>query len=361
RAAARALAHFPDRRAVAALVEALRTETDDRTRLRIVETLRALTPGPCLLDAAEWTAWWSKNEGDPRFQPADEAARREAYEGIELETRTVAAVKSPRSKPRTFPHVLALPQFGWTTEEFGPYLLPLRANAAITWVRLPTVQSLTGRSGFGGDVPEYPVDRLVQALDAFRAARKVERFLVLAHGASGWIAMRYAQLHPGRCAALVLVDTALDRDAYAEALRRGAARGDEAERFAAKTLLHENNVPLDEATLERLQAMGVERCYHDRADLEIAHLFRFAREPQGFASVPPIRFAGRTTLELPALFVYSAGTPFSGHFDFERISRHFPRSMVAPIAEARGMPFVEANGKFHRVLESFAARFQLAE
>ena len=79
---------------------------------------------------------------------------------------------------------------------------------------------VTGRSGYGKDIPIYPVDRLVRALDRYRAARKIESFLILAPGASGWFAMRYAQLHPERVRALLLLDTAVDKAAKAPLLNR---------------------------------------------------------------------------------------------------------------------------------------------
>jgi pimeloyl-ACP methyl ester carboxylesterase len=362
RGAARALLRHADRRSVAALVEALGKETDARTRLQIVETLRALTPAPCLLDAAEWSEWWRKNEHDPRFAPADEPAKEGEYEGVKLETRTVAAVPSAKGKgtPGKPPHILVLPAFGFTTASFGPYLLPLRDRAAITWVRLPGVQDLTGRSGYGTDIPEYPVDRLVRALEAFRASLRIERFLLLGNGASGWIALRYAVTHPDRCSGLVLIDVALDKEAYAAALHRGAARGDEGERFVAKTLLHQNNAPFDEGTLARLHALGLERAFRDGWDLEIAWLYHRARDPQGFATVPEISWSRHRKVELPALFLYSAASPFSGHVDAERIQRVFPRSLVAPIAEARALPYVEENGKFHEIVAAFLRRFALA-
>jgi len=356
RAAARALAHFRDRRAVAALVKALAKEGDRRTRLWIVQTLRSITPAPCLLEAPAWEEWWRAHQGDPTFRPADEEAKTGEYEGVELETRTMPP--PPRAAvPAPFPHVLVLPQFGWTTGSFGPYLLPLRARAGMSWVRLPSVQKMTGRTGYGEDLPVYPVDRLVGALEAFRASLDAPRVVVIAHGASGWIAMRYAQLHAERCAALVLVDTALDADAYVEALRRGAARGDAGERFLARTLLHENDSPRSEATLDRLQAISLERAFVDPADLEIGDLFHGTRDPQGFATVPPIQFRGRVRIETPALFVYSAASPFSGHVDAERIGRHFPQSLVAPILESRGLPFLETNEEFFRILDGFLARF----
>ncbi|HEX5137579.1 MAG TPA: alpha/beta fold hydrolase [Planctomycetota bacterium] len=362
RAAARALGHFPDRRAVEALIDALGKETDRRTTLQIVETLRSLTPAPCLLDPDDWREWWNRNKGDPRFAPADAEPKQGEYEGVKLETRTVAPVPGKKgAASRKPPHVLVLPAFGFTTAAFGPYLLPLRERAAISWVRLPGVQELTGRSGFGDDLPEYPVDRLVHALDAFRASLGIERFLVLANGASGWIALRYAVLHPDRCGGLILVDTPLDKQAYADALRRGAAAGDANEKFVARTLLRETSARFDEALLTRLHAIGLAEGFVDPGDLEIAWLFHRARDPQGFATVPDISWSRHKRIDVPALFLSSASSPFSGHADAERIQRLFPRSMVAPIRETRAMPYVEENAKFHEVVAAFLERFGLVQ
>jgi pimeloyl-ACP methyl ester carboxylesterase len=253
-----------------------------------------------------------------------------------------------------------LPAFGFTTAAFGPYLLPLRDRAAITWVRLPGVQELTGRSGYGDDLPDYPVDRLVRALESFRASLGIDRFLVLANGASGWIALRYAVQHPDRCSGLILIDTALDKQAYAAALRRGAAKGDADERFVAQTLLGEAGTPFNEATLTRLHAIGLAQGFWDPADLEIAWLFHRARDPQGFASVPDISWSRHRKVDVPALFLYSASSAFSGHPEADRIQGIFPRSMVAPIREVKGMPYVEENAKFHEVVAAFLQRFGLA-
>jgi len=355
RAAAIALVHHKDRRAVTALVEALATERDPRTRLQIVATLRALTPAPCLMSPKRWKSWWQANAHDPRFAPADEQPRRATYDGVPLETRTVARIPGPgkRLEPR---HVLVLPAFGWSAASFGPYLLPLRARAAITWVRLPSVQQLTGRSGYGTDLPVYPVGRLVKALEAFRRARRIDRFIVLAQGASGWIAMRYALAYKRRCAGLILIDTALDKQAYAASLARGAARGTKTERWIANTLMGRNSVRLTPATLDRLQALNLEAGFQDPADLEIAWMFATAREPQGFATVPEIAWARHKTLEIPALFLYSAASVFSGHRDADRIRDHFPNSLVAPLKETRGLPYVERNPDFFRVIDAFFAR-----
>ena len=270
-----------------------------------------------------------------------------------LETRTVAAVRKKGADVGPPPHLLVLPPFGFTNAVYGPYLLPLRRHANVTTVLLPTVQALTGRSGYGEDIPVYPVDRLVRALDGFRADMKIGTFLVLAPGASGWIAMRYAQLYPERVQALILLDTALDKQAYAASLARASVAGDKGEKFTAKTLMHENNAGFNRRTLDRLQAYGLERGFFDRADLEIGNLYKYARQPQGFATVPDIRWGKRAKLDVKALFVYSAASPFSGHRDMMRITTHFPNGMVAPLSAARGLPWVETNEKLFEVVEAF--------
>lgn len=361
RAAAQALAGYRDRRAVGALIAALAKEQDPRARLHIVASLRELTPAPCLLEPAPWQEWWNRHKDDGEFRPADEPARKGTYEGIELETRTVAAVRKDKGNTRPAPTILVLPPFGYSTAIYGPYLAPLRRYASLVLVRLPGVQTLTGKSGFGDDIATYPVDRLVAALDRFRSDHRIERFLILAQGASGWVAMRYARRYFERCGALVLVDTPLDRLAYGEALRRASARGTRGAKFAARTLMGLNSVPLVPATLERLQGYAIEAGYADRAELEIAHLYARTREPQGFATVPPIEFKGRMRIETPTLWIYSAGSAASGHVDAARIGKHFPNSMVAPVLQTRARPFVEQNAKFHEIVETFLKRRNLVD
>ncbi len=360
RGLARALARFKDRRAIGALIGALASETDARTKLHIVSVLRTLTPAPCLMDASAWQAWWKKHAHDPRFAPTDQPPTAKEYDGVRLETRTVAQV--PTKKPtRAPPHLLVLPPFGWNTNIFGPYLTPLREVATITWVTLPSVQKLTGRSGYGDDLPTYPVARLVRALEKFREQRNVERFVLIAPGASGWFAMRYALDYPKQCAGLILIDTALDKAAYRDILQRAAARGTKDERFVAKTLMGQNSVPFNKATLNRMHGITMNRSFLEAGDLEAAWTFGRARVPQGFASVPDIAWARHRKVDVPALFLYSGVSGFSGHRHADRIQRHFRRSLVAPIKECYNAPYIERNLDFHRVVRTWLKKFELIE
>ena len=125
--------------------------------------------------------------------------------------------------------------------------------------------------------------------------------------------------------------------------------------------MHQNSVPFNRRTLDELHRLGLERGFSDRADLEIAQLFEFAREAQGFARVPDIAWSKRARLDVPALFLYSGHSGFAGQADAERISKHFPRSLVAPIKEVRAMPYVEKNELFHAVITDWLRRYKLTD
>jgi len=163
------------------------------------------------------------------------------------------------------PHLLVLPTFGWATGTFDPYLLPLRAHTTITRVRLPTVAEITGKSRFRGDHGRFPIDTLFKALEAFREDRKIARFMILAEGAAGWIALKYAKRFPEHCAALILIDTTLDRHAHLDTLAYAAARGSPSERWIGKTLSARTQLPRPRgsrnrlAVRDRVSAPGVRR------------------------------------------------------------------------------------------------------
>ncbi len=141
---------------------------------------------------------------------------------------------------------------------------------------------------------------------------------------------------------------------------RADLRGDKGEKFAANTLMHRNNSPFSRRTLDQLQTVALEHGFHDRADLEIASFWEYAREPQGFATVPEIRWGKKARLDVPALFIYSGG---------KRVLRSpgndaHPEALPARDGDSpegrRGLPYVEENDAFFEVVRAFLAKFKLA-
>jgi len=285
--------------------------------------------------------WKRQAKLAPKVRPF----RRRQYGGLVIETRTVAR---PGAQ-----HVLILPQLGATAGTFSPHLLPLLEHASVTWVRLPKVQAITGRTGMYTDVAVFPVDPLVAALEAFRKEQKISRFVVLGEYAAGWIAMRFAQRHRRSCAGLILIDTPLDKPAFVGSLLHAAKRGTPGEKWTARLLMSPNAILLSPANADRIHARELASGYADAADLEIGWNFFRADQPGGFSEVPDIAWKEDQQLDLPALFIYSAASPFSGHRHAARIRQHFPQAMLVPFRKVRAMPYVKECAAFQKAVTSF--------
>ena len=97
----------------------------------------------------------------------------------------------------------------------------------------------------------------------------------------------------------------------------------------------------------------------DRSDLLGHHFWTRAQDPQGFATVPPLRLDRRSRIESPALFLFPAGSPMSGHPEAARVRDAFPNALVAALEDTRGLPWVDRHDEFHRVVRGFVDRFAL--
>ncbi len=72
---------------------------------------------------------------------------------------------------------------------------------------------------------DYSYDGRAADIDAVAKARKLERFVIVAHSGSGAAALIYAARHPGRVAGLFLLDPATDPRAFPQAVRDGIVSG----------------------------------------------------------------------------------------------------------------------------------------
>ncbi len=351
--AAFALAGVVSRESIGALIGALRKEPDSAVAVVIADTLRKVTGAGFGRDAEAWRAWWEVHKDGALAGLAEERKSRD-LEGVPLETVTVPSRRPAGGEPEKI-DVLVLAPFGWTHDVYRPWLDELARFARVTYVRLPSVQTLTGASGYGDAVPVYPVGRLVKALEALRAELGKRKVLILAEGATGWIAERYAIEHPQRTAALVILNGYLDAPAYAAALLRFARSPTPAERWAAETLLGQNDVPHDAEAYRRIARIMLTADLADPADSRGYVLWTGARDPQGFATVPDLRFSERAKIETPVLFYFGAGHRLSGFPEAERIRQHFANNILAVMQKSRGFPYASEYDEFYRVLEGFLA------
>jgi pimeloyl-ACP methyl ester carboxylesterase len=289
--------------------------------------------------------------------PEDAPPDRREFAGVKLEVVTVPARRAPDGGSRRALFVLA--PFGWTHDYFRPHLDLLGETFDVSYIRLPSVRDLTGQAGYGDAIPVYPVERLAKAFDALRKDRGVEKVVLLAEGAAAWIAETYALRQPSRTAGLILVNAWIDADSYRDALLRMAEAGNGDERAIARSLLGLDPSARDPAEDRWMARTALTHRLVDRDDLLGHHLWTRTRDAQGFASVPPLRLDRHARIEAPALFLFPAGSPLSGHPEAGRVRDAFPKSLVAALEDTRGLSWVDRHDEFHRVVRGFVDRFGL--
>jgi pimeloyl-ACP methyl ester carboxylesterase len=360
RTVARGLGAIVSREGVGRLVRALNEEKDLRVLVWVRASLRSVVGEDLGFDPGPWNAWWERNRERPEFRTHAEEVVRSDFKGVPLERMTYdvpPGSDAERAAREKRPDLFVLAPFGWSHDWFRPYLDEAGRFLRIVYVTLPTVREVTGASGYGPSIPEYPVVRLATALDALREAQRKESVLLLAAGPVGWIAETYALKYPGRTAGLVIVDSWLDAQAYVESLGRLGRGGDSHERWAAQTLTGPGQ--RDATELRELRSTFLTSSLRDRRDSEAFRLWRSAGRDHGFASVPPLVFDRHLRISTPTLFMFpdpdvqlgSGGGPD----DLRRIRDSFkdPPPVTAVLRETRGFALQEDPAEFLRVLRGF--------
>jgi pimeloyl-ACP methyl ester carboxylesterase len=360
RTTARALGEIVSRDGIARLVRATEEEQDLRVAVWVRHSLRGVAGADFGRDARRWREWWERHKDRPEWKKQGDEVRRSDFAGVPLETVTVdspSVTDEDKRRHAARPDLLVLAPFGWTHGWFRPYLDEAADLLRITYVTLPSIQELTGARGYGPSPPTYPVERLAAALDALRAQMGKDKVVLLAEGATAWVAEKYALKHGKHVAGLVLVDGWLDRTAYSEAVDRLAARGNDAEKWAAAMLRGQGDRGVEEE--RRLSRVFLTSALQDSRDSEAYRLWRDASRPCGFTIVPALDFDRRTRVEIPTCFTFPDPElqPFSGGSagDLERIRQSFrkPSPVTAVMRETRGFAHVEEPAEFLRVLEGF--------
>lgn len=368
RTASRALGEIVSQGGVARLVRAISEETDLRVRVWVRASLRGIAGVDFGGDVRRWKEWWERHKDRPEWHRQGDEVKRAEFGGVPLETVTLDSppvTDDDRRRRATRPDLFVLAPFGWTHDWFRPYLDEASDLLRITYVTLPTVQEVTGSSGFGPSVPTYPVDKLATALDALREKMGKDRIIVLADGPTAWIAEKYAIKYPKRTAGLVLVDGWLDSAAYAQALGRLAARGSAGERWAVAQLTGDGRHDREEGRL--LSRIFLTSALQDSRDSEAFRLWRDASREHGFATVPDLAFDRHTRIEVPTCFYFPDPDvqPMSGGTtdDLARIRQSFrkPNPITAVMRDTKGFAHVEEPAEFLRILTGFLTTAGIVE
>lgn len=359
RAAARGLGEIVSRGGAGRLVDCLEQDPDLRVRAWARASLRGIVGRDRGRDPAQWRAWWDLHKDKEEWGKEGEEVRREDFAGVPLETVTVGGPppgEGSAQRPDK-PDLFVLPPFGFGHGWFRPYLDDLSDEVRITYVNLPRVAELTGKSGYGGSVAVYPVKRLSRALEELRESMGRQRIVVLAAGPVGWIAEHYAREYEDSTSALVVVNGWLDTHSYADALLRLAREGDRSEKWAAKVLLGQVESGATEDANNLVGRILLTHLLGDRRDSEAFRIWSGDIRDDGFVRAPSIRFDRHVKVHTPTLFYFPADSPLGGasEEDLRRIRDSYkkPPPVIAVMRDSRGFSHVEDPEEFLRILRGF--------
>ena len=364
--------------AVEALIAAWKGEQDFRVWIHCLESLEQLTGERDLARVEDWESWLeARRDALDLGQRAPRGAS-----GKRIQTRARGTRLDLHSRGRGLP-LLVLPEYGYEHFYLQTYLRDLEQGHQLLYLKLPGASDFVEpklQPAPGLPDPYYPIERLVESLEALHAQLVQDKaiadrpFALLAHGMSCWIAMRYATLHPKRVRKLILVAPYSSGAAW-EAGRdrveaRGRQLGDQEMVHFAQNQLYEGYEAQSDAETLALERKELSCYFADPRDLEIGRLFgplvdkeedgevyscRWIQRPLGTVVIPEFDLAKLPRVRVPTLVVHGNRSVRTSLEDAALVAKHFG-GKVARFRKSARMPFYEEHADFVKVVRKLLDR-----
>lgn len=358
RAVAIGVGASPAREGIDALVLLFEREKDVEVRSFVRDALEEAT-GQSFDLAADWKNWWA--ESREKWEPGG-APRAGRTTTTELRDVSLEYYERGNGAP-----LFVLPDIYRNRRYLKNHLAPLVDVARLFFIDLPAMGQFKGLETVGGTgVPYYPVDKLADAFDELRAARKEDRIALLAHGRSAWVAMRYASRHPKTVSHLILVAPWSGTKAWWAGRDRieGDARQRkdiEQERYAQWQIVVDLSTgkhkyePADDAEKEALERVGWGLFFADARSPFAGLWYRSSWRDMGGTLIPDLDVAREKTSPVPTLLVVGTHPRsfWTSAADMKAIQKVYPNSEVAEFAQSANMPMIEEPERFQKVLRAF--------
>lgn len=387
RACAIALGNYPSKKSINALIDAFENEYKDKNFIvyvHLIEALEKATQEKDKRTPQDWKNWWSGAE--PTWGQKKDEKEGDGKSGEVIHTVSRGADLTFRSRGKGAP-LLVLPDSGYEQDYLETYLRGLEDTHQLLYMRLPGLNDFKNpelKPEGNLPAPTFPLDRMCDAFDDLRKAliekKQIENkpFNFFTHGGlSGWIAMRYAKMHPDGVKRMVLCSTQPSRDRGFERSRKametaGKQNGDsELEHLALSMLVNsQTGKALYEASSAEehvaLWRKNFSSYFANPADLEIGRLFGPLVAKKGASGeypkimridmgcmIPDFDVNKEPELPTPVLVMAGDSSFFGSADDAADIAKHFPKSQLEIFKKCGRMPFVEDNKHFLQVMEKF--------
>jgi pimeloyl-ACP methyl ester carboxylesterase len=272
-----------------------------------------------------------------------------------------------------------LPEYGYEKDYFETYLRNLEESNQILYMKLPgTVDFKNPALENAPNLPQpfYPIDRLVDALEALREElvkqgkiAEKSSLAIMGHGITCWVAIRYANKYPKSVSRLVLLSAYGSEKAFSRDIKNmeqeGKKSGDVELEHYAQSLQWVNNKPVYQAQGEdeglALSRKAFTTCFGNWGDLEIGRIYgpqvekkindttstkcAKVERPMGGCFVPQFDMAKENVVQQPTLIIGGQRAFFGTEEDSNEIAKQCAQPKVVIIKGAR-MPMIEENQTF---------------
>jgi pimeloyl-ACP methyl ester carboxylesterase len=385
RASAIAMRTMKAKEAVDALIDTWLEEDKFLVWVHILESLETLTRQKNLPGPQDWKDWWSVARDNFDFNAEDELSEDEKS-GDVIKTRVRGTNLSMRSRGQGLP-LLVLPDYSYEKDYLETYLRNLEDTNQIIYMDLPGVNDFTEpplQNAPGLPQPHYPLERIV---DAFEEMQKnfikegiiKDKFAILAHGISCWIAMTFADRHPKAVRRMILIAAHSGQKAAGEGIealeRRGQELGDlELEHYAQSRLYDQQSGGYRYQAQQGEESSALQRKsftvrFADVRDLEIGRIYGPVVEkvvgngryrgpkmfrPMGGCFIPPFSLFKLNRVPIPTLIMHGQHSIETSLDDSKAIAKHYGKNArVIPFKRSGQMPFIEENEKFVEGIRRF--------
>jgi proline iminopeptidase len=377
RSAAIALGMMPDKRAIPELLTAWKKEKYFTVWIHIKEALEKITGKFFGTERQDWANWWKGAQDSFEVGKVDKEAEKKAEEKGKKAKENTTVVRGVELNFKTRGSgvpLFVLPEYGYNRTYLETYLTSIEDVARCFYIDLPAPNKFSKLPAAYGTTPYYPVDPLVDAFDALRKKYNQWSIAILGHGATNWVAMRYATKYPNHVSHLILCSPYSSQQAFMNGVLRVEATGKkrgvvEQEHYAQclqvmmdpKTGPKKKYEPTTMEEGEALMRMGFSLYFADPRSSYIALLWpTLIRRELGEVGVPPFDVSREKKVPAPTLVLVGTYDPESNLdsvADAKRVQRHYPNSWIRSFPKTRRMPFVEENEAFTKTVKSFFKKF----
>ncbi|MBL4850335.1 MAG: alpha/beta hydrolase [Planctomycetes bacterium] len=359
---------------IPALITAWEREKDFRVWIHCLESLERLSGEADLSRAEDWRSWWEAKQASFNF-----GARPKKTSGERIRTQARGTNLELKTRGRGLP-LLVLPEYGYEQLYLETYLRDLEQTNQLLYLRLPGATDFSDPKlspAPGLPDPYYPIERLVESLEALHAQLVADKkivdrpFAILAHGMTCWIAMQYAAKHPRRVRKMILIAPYSGGAAWEAGRDRVEARGRESKdqemvHFAQSQLYGGYEAKSDEESTA-IERKEFSLYFADQRDLEVGRLFgpivtksedgeeyesRQIARPLGTVVIPEFKLSALKRVRVPGLICHGDYSVRASLADAAIVAKHFGGKLLRFKKSSR-MPFYEEHALFVKAARKF--------